>query len=153
MEYQLNYRETGSFLKSGQLSDAIRKAAEDVADEARSIVAAEARDTGALLESIHVEPSPGRDRTGWAVVADDEAAAPNEFGNDRMPNDEVEHFLVRALGGADISGVEPAGGPEMPRAASGSSGLTSMAGAGRYIDPQGVLRYAASGRRVPAGKQ
>ena len=108
MEYQLNYRETGSFLKSRQLSDAVRAAAEDVADQARQIVATEAYETGALLDSISVEPSPGRDRVGWAVVADDPAAAPNEFGNERMPPGEVEHFLTRAArnAGLDVRGAD-----------------------------------------------
>lgn len=106
MRYELNYRETGSWLKSRALSDMCRKAAEDVAEEARQIVLAEAYDTGELLASIGVEPSPGRDRVGWAVVADDPAAAPTEFGNERVPAAEVEHFLTRAAqnAGLDVRG-------------------------------------------------
>jgi hypothetical protein len=106
MDYQLNYRETGSFLRSRQLDAVARQAAQDVAEEARAIVAAEAYDTGALYDSITIEPSPTRDRAGWAVVADDTAAAPTEFGNERVPGAEVEHFLARAAqqAGFDIVG-------------------------------------------------
>lgn len=108
MRYEMNYRETGSFLKGRPLNDATRRAADDVAEQARQIVTVEAYETGALLASIGVEPSPSRDRVGWAVVADDPAAAPTEFGNERVPADEVEHFLTRAAreAGLDVRGVE-----------------------------------------------
>ena len=92
-----HYADEGRWMKSDPaLAAAVRLAAEDVAVEATIIVQSEAFATGALAASIDVERENWTDRVGYAVVAEDPAAAPTEFGNRRMPAEEVVSFLVDA---------------------------------------------------------
>jgi uncharacterized RmlC-like cupin family protein len=82
VEYEANYRETGRWLRrSDELREACEEAAGDIADIAVAIAPVR---TGAYVESIQVLYMSGTDRVGAGVEADDEAAAPLEFGNVRM---------------------------------------------------------------------
>ena len=95
--YNPDYTSTARWLKrDAGLGLAVAVAAADVADEARIIVESEAYETGALAGSIEVIREDWTDRVGYAVTADDPAAAPTEFGNRHMPASEVVTFLTEA---------------------------------------------------------
>jgi hypothetical protein len=105
VDYERNDRATAAYLKrNADLADAVGAAAEDVAAEAEYIVASEAYETGALLASIRTERSDTRDRVGYAVLADDPAAAPRQFGNVRASNPEEYLTRAAALVGLDVKG-------------------------------------------------
>jgi hypothetical protein len=100
MDYRPDYRATGRYLKTDtRLREVCEEAAEDIAQMAELIAPIR---TGAYVESIHVLQISGTDRVGAAVEADDEAAAPLEWGNVRMRIG--RHVLVSAalLAGFDV---------------------------------------------------
>jgi hypothetical protein len=107
VDYRRDIREMGRFLRSDELSRAVHAAATEVRDQARTLAAVEAFDTGQYRDSLAVERLDGRDRVGWAVVADDEAAAAVEFGN-RRTGGRGRHILTRA---AEAAGLEIQGRP------------------------------------------
>ena len=85
VDYQRDSKATKAFLRTdGDLAEAVRLAAEEVAIEAQMVIEAEAYQTGALAASVDIERADlgGRfARVGWAVTADDPAAVPIEYGN------------------------------------------------------------------------
>lgn len=79
-----SYAQTGRWLRrDNDLRAACEEAAEDIATVARGIAPVR---TGAYRDSIQVIQISGMDRVGAGVEADDEAAAPIEFGNRKFPN-------------------------------------------------------------------
>jgi hypothetical protein len=100
MDYRPDYRETGRWLRrDNRLREICEEGAQDIADMAELIAPIR---TGAYIESIHVVQISGTDRVGAAVEADDEAAAPLEFGNKRVRIG--RHVLISAalLAGFDV---------------------------------------------------
>lgn len=100
VRYDRNSANTRKILIDPDMADAVEAAAEDVAEEARQIIAAEAYSTGALMWSVHVERSDltGKARrAGFAVQADDPAAVPIQFGkNVHVPPGQVTEYLDEA---------------------------------------------------------
>lgn len=101
MEYEPDSSQTAEFLLGtrGSVRPAIRAAARDVADYARSIAPI---DEGHYILSIKVVDGDGTDRFEMRVSADDAAAAPLEFGNE-VTGGTGGHLLARA---AELAGLE-----------------------------------------------
>lgn len=100
MDYRPNIRGTGVWLRtSGDLRDACRAAARDVAEMAEAIAPI---DTGDYINSIEVVEVSGIDRVGSGVEASDPAAAPIEFGNEKTRGRSY-NILTRA---AEIVGLD-----------------------------------------------
>lgn len=108
VDYRRDSAATRKILRDSDMADAVEAAAEDVAEEARAIIASEAHQTGALMWSVHTERADlaGRAaRVGYAVVADDPAAVPIQFGkNVHVPPSQVTEYLDEAArrAGLDI---------------------------------------------------
>lgn len=83
--YQPNRESFGRMMKSRPIRRITNRAARAGANYVRSIAPV---DTGAYRDSIRVEDglSQRGDRVASYVVADDPAAAPLEWGNERVPN-------------------------------------------------------------------
>lgn len=100
VDYRRDSAATRRILRDDDMADAVEAAAEDVAEEARQVIAAEAHQTGALMWSVHVERSDltGKARrVGYAVQADDPAAVPIQFGrNVHVPPGQVTEYLDEA---------------------------------------------------------
>lgn len=92
------YKAMDAFLMSDRVRDVAHAAAKDLADDAATIVSAEATETGALARGYEArEDLPvvidGHPRRVAVVVNNDPAAAPVEFGNGRA---RAVHPLQRA---------------------------------------------------------
>jgi hypothetical protein len=106
-DFEVDQRSMGHYLKSSpELAAWVQLSAEEVAVAARGIIAAEAYETGALLASVNVEKADLRDRLGFAVTADDPAAAPRQFGNERVSTPEEYLTRAAAAAGLDVRGAE-----------------------------------------------
>jgi hypothetical protein len=107
-DYRRDSAGTRRILRDGDMADAVEAAAEDVAEEARAVIASEAYKTGALMWSVYTEREDltGRARrVGFAVKADDPAAVPIQFGkNVHVPPGQVTEYLDEAArrAGLDI---------------------------------------------------
>lgn len=88
-----NRQGVGQVMRSAEVSRALRKRADRIADEARRIARAEAYDTGAYHDSIHVVEDTSGDRARARVVADDPKASFIEYGTETVSK-------VRTLGRA-----------------------------------------------------
>jgi hypothetical protein len=101
VDYMADDSQTAEFLlgQRGSVRPAVRAAARDVADYARSIAPI---DEGYYILSIKVTDGDGSDRFEARVSADDAAAAPLEFGNDNTAGT-GRHLLARA---AELAGLD-----------------------------------------------
>lgn len=88
------------FLMSDRVGDVAMQAAEDIRQDARMrAIGSQLVDTTAYIENFLTEPSIGGHRAEGGprraanVYNEDEAAAPNEFGNGDQPG---EHILLRS---------------------------------------------------------
>jgi hypothetical protein len=109
VDYRRDSIGTRKILQSGDMGDAVEAAAEDAAEQARQIIASEAYLTGELFFSVHTERADltGRaKRVGYAVVADDPAAVPIQYGNVHVPPGQVTEYLEDGArrAGLDIRG-------------------------------------------------
>lgn len=100
VDYRRDSAATRKILRDDDMADAVEAAAEDVAEEARQIIASEAHQTGALMWSVYTERADltGKAaRAGYAVKADDPAAVPIQFGrNVHVPPSQVTEYLDEA---------------------------------------------------------
>lgn len=100
MQYSADYAATGRFMRTDAgLRRAIRTSGGEIRSAAEGIAPVL---TGNYLRSLEVVDDDATDRMGAAVVSDDPAAAPLEFGNAKTDG-RGQNVLTRA---AEIAGFQ-----------------------------------------------